>query len=118
MFSGYRVHHNSGPGPTKGDPVHQDVTLEEVKALAMWMTWKCAVVGLPYGGEGWSQVNPKLLSSNEASRISPSIHHGNFRPYRTRQGYPGSGRQHQSADHGLVNGYLLDAPRLLDFPAS
>src|SRR5581483_12396315 len=51
VFTGYRVQHNSGPGPTKGGiRYHQDVTLSEVKALAMWMTWKCAVVGLPFGG--------------------------------------------------------------------
>lgn len=72
MFSGYRVHHNSGPGPTKGGiRFHQDVTLEEVKALAMWMTWKCAVVGLPYGGaKGGVRVNPKLLSSNELQNLT------------------------------------------------
>ncbi len=72
MFTGYRVHHNSGPGPTKGGiRFHQDVTLEEVKALAMWMTWKCSVVGLPYGGaKGGVQVNPKLLSSNELQNLT------------------------------------------------
>jgi glutamate dehydrogenase (NAD(P)+) len=72
MFTGYRVHHNSGPGPTKGGiRYHQDVTLEEVKALAMWMTWKCAVVGLPYGGaKGGVKVNPKLLSSNELQNLT------------------------------------------------
>src|SRR3712207_8690069 len=48
VFTGHRVQHNSGPGPTKGGiRYHQSVTLSEVKALAMWMTWKCAVVGLP-----------------------------------------------------------------------
>jgi glutamate dehydrogenase (NAD(P)+) len=51
VFTGHRVQHNTGPGPTKGGiRYHQSVTLPEVKALAMWMTWKCAVVGLPYGG--------------------------------------------------------------------
>ena len=72
MFAGFRVHHNSGPGPTKGGiRFHQDVTLGEVKALAMWMTWKCAVVGLPYGGaKGGVQVNPKLLSQNELQNLT------------------------------------------------
>ena len=72
MFAGFRVHHNSGPGPTKGGiRFHQDVTLEEVKALAMWMTWKCSVVGLPYGGaKGGVQVNPKLLSNNELQNLT------------------------------------------------
>ena len=48
VFEGYRVQHNLGRGPAKGGiRYHQDVTLDEVKALAMWMTWKCAVVGHP-----------------------------------------------------------------------
>ena len=51
VFTGHRVQHNTGPGPTKGGiRYHQSVTISEVKALAMWMTWKCAVVGLPFGG--------------------------------------------------------------------
>jgi glutamate dehydrogenase/leucine dehydrogenase len=50
MFTGYRVHHNAVRGPTKGGiRYHPDVTLEEVRALAMWMTWKCALVNIPYG---------------------------------------------------------------------
>ncbi len=72
VFTGYRVQHNTGPGPTKGGiRYHQSVTLEEVKALAMWMTWKCAVVGLPYGGaKGGVQVNPKLLSQAELQNLT------------------------------------------------
>lgn len=51
VYTGYRVQHNNGPGPSKGGiRYHQSVNLSEVKALAMWMTWKCAVMGLPYGG--------------------------------------------------------------------
>jgi len=51
VFEGYRVQHNLERGPAKGGiRYHPDVTLDEVKALAMWMTWKCAVVGIPYGG--------------------------------------------------------------------
>jgi glutamate dehydrogenase (NAD(P)+) len=72
VFTGHRVHHNSGPGPTKGGiRYHPDVTLEEVKALAMWMTWKCAVVGLPYGGaKGGVTCNPKLMSQNELQNMT------------------------------------------------
>jgi glutamate dehydrogenase (NAD(P)+) len=72
VFTGHRVHHNSGPGPTKGGiRYHPDVTVEEVKALAMWMTWKCAVVGLPYGGaKGGVQCNPKLMSLNELQNLT------------------------------------------------
>lgn len=72
VFTGHRVHHNSGPGPTKGGiRYHPDVTIEEVKALAMWMTWKCAVVGLPYGGaKGGVSCNPKLMSQNELQNLT------------------------------------------------
>ncbi|MGI8963345.1 MAG: Glu/Leu/Phe/Val family dehydrogenase [Thermomicrobiales bacterium] len=72
VFAGHRVRHSSLPGPTKGGiRYHQSVTISEVKALAMWMTWKCAVVGLPYGGaKGGVQVNPKLLSQNEIQNLT------------------------------------------------
>jgi glutamate dehydrogenase (NAD(P)+) len=72
VFTGHRVQHNTGPGPTKGGiRFHQDVTLQEVKALAMFMTWKCAVVGLPYGGaKGGVTVNPKLLSQTELQNLT------------------------------------------------
>jgi len=72
VFAGHRVQHNNGPGPTKGGiRYHQSVTLSEVKALAMWMTWKCAVVGLPFGGaKGGVQVNPKLLSQSELQNLT------------------------------------------------
>ena len=72
VFAGHRVRHNSLPGPTKGGiRYHQNVTLSEVKALAMWMTWKCAVVGLPYGGaKGGVQVNPKLMSQYEVQNLT------------------------------------------------
>ena len=72
MFTGYRVHHNESLGPTKGGiRYHEDVTLDEVKALAMWMTWKCAVMDLPYGGgKGGVTVNPKLLSPSELENLT------------------------------------------------
>jgi glutamate dehydrogenase (NAD(P)+) len=72
VFTGYRVQHNLGRGPAKGGiRYHQDVTLDEVKALAMWMTWKCAVVGIPYGGgKGGVIVDPKKLSKKELEGLS------------------------------------------------
>ena len=72
VLTGYRVHHNSNPGPSKGGiRYHPMVTLSEVKALAMWMTWKCAVMGLPYGGaKGGVTVNPKVLSQNELQNLT------------------------------------------------
>jgi glutamate dehydrogenase (NAD(P)+) len=72
VFTGYRVQHNLGRGPAKGGiRYHQDVTLDEVKALAMWMTWKCAVVGIPYGGgKGGVIVDPKKLSQKELEALT------------------------------------------------
>jgi glutamate dehydrogenase (NAD(P)+) len=71
MYTGYRVQHNLARGPAKGGlRFHPAVTLDEVKALAMWMTWKCAVVGLPYGGaKGGVIVDPKRLSMAEQQRL-------------------------------------------------
>lgn len=72
VFTGYRVHHNTALGPTKGGiRYHPDVTLDEVRALAMWMTWKCAVVGIPYGGaKGGVICNPKSLSQRELEKLT------------------------------------------------
>lgn len=72
VFTGYRVRHDDTRGPTKGGlRYHPDVDLSEVKALAFWMTFKCAVVGLPYGGgKGGVTVNPKKLSRMELERLS------------------------------------------------
>ncbi|MEO6350544.1 MAG: Glu/Leu/Phe/Val dehydrogenase [Candidatus Limnocylindrales bacterium] len=72
VFSGYRVQHNLGRGPAKGGlRYHQDVSIDEVKALAMWMTWKCAVVGIPFGGgKGGVIVDPKLLSRRELENLT------------------------------------------------
>ncbi len=72
VFNGYRVQHNLGRGPSKGGlRYHQDVTLNEVRALAMWMTWKCAVVGIPYGGgKGGVAVDPKQLSKRELEGLT------------------------------------------------
>ncbi len=72
IFEGYRVQHNLSTGPAKGGiRFHQDVTLGEVAALAMWMSWKCSLVGLPYGGaKGGVVVNTRNLSQNELERLS------------------------------------------------
>jgi glutamate dehydrogenase (NAD(P)+) len=71
-FTGHRVHHNTSRGPSKGGiRFHPAVTLDEVKALAMWMTWKCAIMGIPYGGaKGGVVVDPKTLSRGELERLS------------------------------------------------
>src|SRR5688500_8409839 len=71
-FSGYRVQHHLTLGPTKGGlRYHPDVTLVEVAALAMWMSWKCALTGLPYGGaKGGIQCDPRHLSKAEIERLT------------------------------------------------
>jgi len=72
IFEGHRVQHNLGRGPAKGGiRFHQDVTVDEVKALAMWMSWKCAVMDLPYGGgKGGVTVDPKQLTVGEVERLT------------------------------------------------
>lgn len=71
-FLGYRAQHNNAVGPFKGGiRFHQDVTLEEVKALSMWMTFKCGVVGVPYGGgKGGVAADPFTLSPSELERLA------------------------------------------------
>lgn len=72
MFTGYRVHHNLILGPSKGGIRYSEhVSLDEVRALAMWMTWKCALVGLPYGGaKGGVIVDPNTLSNRENEALT------------------------------------------------
>ncbi len=71
-FEGYRVQFSTVRGPAKGGiRFHPDVTLDEVKALACWMTWKCAIVGIPYGGaKGGIKCNPKEMSQTELERLT------------------------------------------------
>lgn len=72
IFEGYRVQHNLSTGPAKGGiRFHHDVTLGEVAALSMWMSWKCSLAGLPYGGaKGGVVVDTRKLSSTELERLS------------------------------------------------
>ena len=71
-FTGWRVTHNVARGPSKGGiRYHPDVTLDEVKALSMWMTWKCALMGLPFGGaKGGVACDPKTMSRGELERMT------------------------------------------------
>ena len=115
VFTGYRVQYNMARGPTKGGiRYHPQVTLDEVRALAAWMTWKCAVVNLPYGGgKGGVICDPKRMSQDElqrltrryASEIAPIIGPGD--------GYPRARRLHRQPDDGVDHGHLLDAEGLL-----
>jgi glutamate dehydrogenase (NAD(P)+) len=72
VFQGYRVQHNASRGPTKGGiRYHPDVDLDETSALAMWMTWKCAVANIPYGGaKGGVKVDTKHLSKRELEKLT------------------------------------------------
>jgi len=72
VFEGYRVQHNVARGPAKGGiRYHPQVSLDEVRALASWMTWKCATVGIPYGGgKGGIRVDPHKLSNGELERMT------------------------------------------------
>jgi glutamate dehydrogenase/leucine dehydrogenase len=77
VFEGYRVQHNVARGPAKGGiRYHPNVTLDEVKALAMWMTWKCATVNIPYGGaKGGIVCDPKKMSMGEKERLTRRYTH-------------------------------------------
>ena len=72
VFEGYRIQHSTSRGPAKGGiRYHQDVNIDEVKALAAWMTFKCAVVNIPYGGgKGGIICNPSELSDAEIRRLT------------------------------------------------
>ena len=72
LLTGYRVQHNTLRGPAKGGiRFHPNVDLDEVRALAGWMTWKCAVVGIPYGGaKGGVQCDPSVMSQDELERLT------------------------------------------------
>jgi len=72
MFTGYRVHHNAVMGPSKGGiRYHPDISLDEMRALAMWNTWKCAVVNVPFGGaQGGVVCDPEMLSQSELERVT------------------------------------------------
>src|SRR5262245_15802574 len=72
VLTGYRVQHNLARGPAKGGiRFHPSTDLDEVKALAMWMTWKCALMAIPYGGaKGGIAVEPAMLSDRERERMT------------------------------------------------
>src|SRR3989442_14638040 len=72
VYEGYRVQHNIARGPAKGGIRYRPkVTLDEVKALAFWMTWKCATVNIPYGGaKGGVACDPKSMSQGELERMT------------------------------------------------
>ena len=74
VFQGYRVQYNDARGPTKGGiRFHPDETIDTVRALAAWMTWKCAVVDIPLGGgKGGVICDPRKMSQGELERLHPA----------------------------------------------
>ena len=111
VFTGYRVQHSIVRGPSKGGiRFAPDVTLDEVRALAAWMTWKCAVVNIPFGGgKGGVICDPDVLSPGELERITRRYTSEIMDIHRSRARRSGARHEHQSADHGVDHGHLLDA---------
>ena len=108
MFTGYRIQHNLARGPAKGGiRYHPMVSLDEVRALAMWMTWKCAVADIPYGGaKGGVAFDPKTLSQAELERLTRRYATDISLAHRPGERYSRSRREHQPPDHGLDYGHL------------
>lgn len=103
IFTGFRVQHSTVRGPAKGGiRFSPNASISECKALATWMTWKCAVVDLPFGGgKGAVICDPLKMSENEPEKTYQGIYPGHQGYHRALQGRPGSGHVHQRPDHGL-----------------
>ena len=97
VFTGYRVQHSLARGPAKGGiRFAPDVTLDEVRALASWMTWKCAVVNIPFGGgKGGVICDPQLLSDARTGEADAPLHRRDHRLHRAGARRARAGRQHQ-----------------------
>ena len=109
-FTGYRVTHNVARGPSKGGiRYHPDVTLDEVKALSMWMTWKCALMGLPFGGaKGGVACDPKIDVARRARADDPPLHVRDHQRDRAGEGHPGAGCRHERQHDGVDLRHLFD----------
>ena len=120
VFTGYRVQHSMARGPAKGGiRFAPDVTLDEVRALASWMTWKCAVVNIPFGGgKGGVICDPNVLSETELEAHHPPLHGRDHRLHRAGARRAGARHQHQRADHGVDHGHLLHARSATPSPRS
>ena len=97
VFQGYRVQHNQYRGPCKGGiRYHHEVSMEEVKALAMLMTWKCALMNIPYGGaKGGVVVDPEQAYDGRAGTAHAALHFRDHDHHRAGQRYSRAGHGHQ-----------------------
>ena len=113
VFTGYRVQYNITLGPAKGGiRYHPGVTLDEVTALAAWMTWKCAVAHIPFGGgKGGVICDPTQDVEARARSADAPLRRRDHRRDRPGEGRAGARRQHERADHGVGDGHLLHARR-------
>ncbi len=112
VFEGYRVQHLLTMGPTKGGTrFAPSVDIGEVAALAVWMSWKCALAGLPYGGaKGGINVDRLQDFQARAGGAVAPLHAGDDSLHRPAHRRHGAGHGHQRAGDGLVHGYLFDVP--------
>ena len=113
IFTGYRVRHDDTRGPTKGGiRYHPDVSLDEVKALAFWMTCKCAVVGIPFGGgKGGVIVNPQELSPDGTRTAEPRVHRRDRRLHRSRTS---TSPPPTSTPTPMIMGWMMDEYSKID----
>jgi len=106
VFEGFRVQHNDARGPAKGGiRFHPAETIDTVKALATWMTWKCAVADIPLGGaKGGVIVDPATLSISEKERLCRGWVQQMWRNIGPRQDCSRAGCRHHPTDDGLDDG--------------
>ena len=113
VFTGYRVQYNITLGPAKGGiRYHPDVSLDEVTALAAWMTWKCAVAHVPFGGgKGGVICDPTRMSRRELEALTRRYIAEIIDAIGPAEGRAGAGRQHERSGHGVGDGHLQHARR-------
>ena len=114
VFIGYRVQHSLTSGPSKGGlRYHPSVDLGEVAALAMWMSWKCGIMNLPFGGaKGGIACDPAALTARRTGTADAPLHRGSAADHRPAHGRDGPRPGHRRADDGLDHGHLQHEGRL------